>query len=122
MKPFLSSIEKPSGLVKRLAYLLYSPAIRQNADTVKSTFCALAACVRSVLRKDRQARPKADPAAGDRLLTRQQVARLNLCLFCIDIGRTFSIKAMIKETKFERSTNTEPALFLPTQNALRWTM
>ena len=33
------------------------------------------------------------------LLTRQQVARLNLCLFCI--GGAFSIKAMIKETKFD---------------------
>jgi alkylhydroperoxidase family enzyme len=35
------------------------------------------------------------------LLIRQQVARLNLCLFCIDIGRSFATKAMMKEAKFD---------------------
>jgi len=35
------------------------------------------------------------------LLIRQQVARLNLCLFCIDIGRAFANKAMTKEAKFD---------------------
>jgi alkylhydroperoxidase family enzyme len=29
------------------------------------------------------------------------VARLNICLFCIDIGRAFAIKEMIKEAKFD---------------------
>ena len=35
------------------------------------------------------------------LLIRQQVARLNICLFCIDIGRAFAIKEMIMEAKFD---------------------
>src|SRR5439155_880037 len=35
------------------------------------------------------------------LLIRQQVARLNICLFCIDIGRAFAIKAMTNEAKFD---------------------
>jgi alkylhydroperoxidase family enzyme len=36
-----------------------------------------------------------------RLLIREQVARLNVCLFCIDIGRSFTIKAKFNEAKFD---------------------
>lgn len=35
------------------------------------------------------------------LLIREQVARLNVCLFCIDIGRSFTIKASMNEGKFD---------------------
>jgi len=35
------------------------------------------------------------------LLIREQVARLNICLFCMDIGRSFAIKAMMSEAKFD---------------------
>jgi alkylhydroperoxidase family enzyme len=34
-------------------------------------------------------------------LIREQVARLNVCLFCIDIGRSFAIKASMNEAKFD---------------------
>jgi alkylhydroperoxidase family enzyme len=33
-------------------------------------------------------------------LIREQVARLNVCLFCIDIGRSFTIRASMNEAKF----------------------
>lgn len=35
------------------------------------------------------------------LLIREQVARTNVCLFCIDIGRAFTIKASMNEAKFD---------------------
>ena len=35
------------------------------------------------------------------LLIREQVARLNICLFCMDIGRSFAIKEMMNEAKFD---------------------
>jgi alkylhydroperoxidase family enzyme len=35
------------------------------------------------------------------MLVREQVARTNVCLFCIDIGRWFSIKASMNPAKFE---------------------
>ncbi|HEY1948422.1 MAG TPA: hypothetical protein VGG97_15540 [Bryobacteraceae bacterium] len=35
------------------------------------------------------------------LLIREQVARLNVCLFCIDIGRSFTIKASMNQAKFD---------------------
>src|SRR5438552_15635494 len=35
------------------------------------------------------------------MLIREQVARTNICLFCIDIGRSFTIKASMNEAKFD---------------------
>ena len=35
------------------------------------------------------------------MLIREQVARINVCLFCMDIGRSFAIKASMNEAKFD---------------------
>lgn len=35
------------------------------------------------------------------LLIRERVARINVCLFCIDIARAFSIKASLNQAKFD---------------------
>ncbi|MGH9351179.1 MAG: carboxymuconolactone decarboxylase family protein [Terriglobia bacterium] len=35
------------------------------------------------------------------MLIRAQVARINVCLFCMDIGRLFTIKASMNEAKFD---------------------
>ncbi len=39
-------------------------------------------------------------SAETALLIRERVAQLNICLFCIDIGRSFVIKASMNEAKF----------------------
>ena len=35
------------------------------------------------------------------MLIREHVARVNVCLFCIDIGRSFTIKASMNQAKFD---------------------
>ena len=35
------------------------------------------------------------------MLIREQVARINVCLFCIDIGRAMTIKASMNQAKFD---------------------
>jgi alkylhydroperoxidase family enzyme len=35
------------------------------------------------------------------ILVRERVARINVCLFCIDIGRSFTIKASMNQAKFD---------------------
>lgn len=35
------------------------------------------------------------------MLVRERVAKLNVCLFCIDIGRWFTIKAHLNQAKFD---------------------
>src|SRR5262249_38871980 len=39
--------------------------------------------------------------AETRMLIRERVARINVCLFCIDIGRSFTIKESMDEKKFD---------------------
>ncbi len=35
------------------------------------------------------------------LLTREHVVQINICSFCMDIGRSFAIKEMMSEAKFD---------------------
>jgi alkylhydroperoxidase family enzyme len=35
------------------------------------------------------------------MLVREQVARINVCRFCMDIGRSFVVKATMNEAKFD---------------------
>ena len=35
------------------------------------------------------------------MLIRERIARINVCLFCIDIGRSFTIEASMNEAKFD---------------------
>ena len=35
------------------------------------------------------------------MLVREQVAHLNVCSFCIDIGRSFAIQASMNQAKFD---------------------
>ncbi len=35
------------------------------------------------------------------MLIREQVTRINVCLFCMDIGRAFTIKASMNQAKFD---------------------
>lgn len=39
--------------------------------------------------------------AETQMLVREQVAHVNVCKFCIDIGRAFAIKASMNEAKFD---------------------
>src|SRR6185295_9794339 len=47
------------------------------------------------------------------LLIREQLARINICLFCIDIGRSFTIKASMNEAEFDvlEQYSTKPSFF-----------
>ena len=44
-------------------------------------------------------RPTLSPETA--LLIREQVARINVCLFCMDIGWAFTIKASMNQAKFD---------------------
>ena len=52
------------------------------------------------------------------LLIREQVARINVCLFCTDMGRSFTIKASMNQAKFDAldEYNTSP-LFTDAERA-----
>jgi alkylhydroperoxidase family enzyme len=101
MNAFLSPIEKPRGLILKLAYYFTRKRFGKVLTPVKVHSARLPAAFGLFYAKIGKLDQKLTLPAEIVLLIRQQVARLNVCLFCIDIGRSFAIKAMMKEAKFD---------------------
>jgi alkylhydroperoxidase family enzyme len=49
------------------------------------------------------------------------VARINVCLFCMDIGRAFTIKASMNEAKFDALEQYRTSPLFSDAEPLRWT-
>jgi alkylhydroperoxidase family enzyme len=56
------------------------------------------------------------------LLIREHVARINVCHFCMDIGRSFAIKTTMNEAKFDALEEYGTSPLLPMRNAQHSTM
>jgi hypothetical protein len=94
---------KGPGADYEASVLLYTPAVWQIAYAAKSAFRPTVSCIRSILYEGRQ---KADAAAGDYLLIRETLARINIGLCCMDIVRSFTMKAsMNKPSSMHWSTS-----------------
>jgi alkylhydroperoxidase family enzyme len=98
---FLPYIEKPERLIMKLVYFFYAPTIRQGAYTAEGSCRAIADRLRNVLRKSEPTGQKLTLPPELVMLIRHQVARINICLFCIDIARSFTIKASMNQAKFD---------------------
>ncbi len=101
MNTFLSPIEKPRGLMIKLAYYFTRKQFGKVLTPVKVHSARLPAAFGLFYAKIGKLDQKLTLPPEVILLIRQQVARLNICLFCMDIGRSFAIKAMMKEAKFD---------------------
>ena len=101
MNPFLSPIEKPRGLMMKLAYYFTRKKFGKALTPVKVHSARLPTAFGLFYAKVGRLDKKLTLPPETVLLIRQQVAHLNLCLFCIDIGRAFAIKEMIEEAKFD---------------------
>ncbi|MGH7993153.1 MAG: carboxymuconolactone decarboxylase family protein [Limisphaerales bacterium] len=101
MDTFLPPIEQPRGLMMKLAYYFTRRQFGKVLTPVKvfsarmpSAFGLFAAKIGKL---DKQLTLPPEMV----MLIREQVARLNVCLFCTDIGRSFVIKASMNEAKFD---------------------
>src|SRR5438105_1573203 len=101
MNTFLSPIEKPRGPMIKLAYYFTRKQFGKVLTPVKVHSARLPAAFGLFYAKIGKLDKKLILSTETVLLIRQQVARLNICLFCIDIGRAFAIKTMMKEEKFD---------------------
>jgi alkylhydroperoxidase family enzyme len=101
MNAFLSPIEKPRGLILKLAYYFTRKRFGKVLTPVKVHSARLPAAFGLFYAKIGKLDQKLTLPPELVLLIRHQVARLSLCLFCIDISRSFAIKAMMKEAKFD---------------------
>jgi alkylhydroperoxidase family enzyme len=101
MDAFLAPIEKPQGILKNLAYTMAKRQFGKVPTPLKVVNSRLPVAfglfVAKIAKLDRKLTLPPEMA----MLIREQVARINVCLFCIDIGRSFVIKASMNEAKFD---------------------
>ena len=100
MGTFLPPIEKPKGLMMKLAYYFTRQQFGKVLTPLKVHSARLPSAFGLFYTKIGKLDKKLLLPPETALLIREQVARINVCLFCMDIGRSFSIKASMNEAKF----------------------
>lgn len=100
MDTFLTPIEKPQGLMMKLAYFFTRKQFGKVLTPLKVHAARLPIGFGMFYSKISQLDKKLVLPLETIMLIREKVARINICLFCIDIGRSMSIKASLNETKF----------------------
>jgi alkylhydroperoxidase family enzyme len=101
MATFLPPIEHPQGLIKKLAYAGTRRQFGKVLTPVKVVYSRMPAAFGLFVSKIAKLDKKLELSQETAMLVRDRVARLNVCLFCIDIGRAFAIKASMNEAKFD---------------------
>src|SRR5579862_2501488 len=101
MDTFLAPIEKPDGLIMKLAYYFTRRQFGKVLTPLKVHSSRLPPAFGLFYTKIGRLDKKLSLPAETTLLIREQVARINVCLFCIDMGRAFTIKASMNQAKFD---------------------
>lgn len=101
MDTFLSPIEKPAGLMMKIAYFFTRKQFGKVLMPLKVHSARLPAAFGMFYGKVSQLDKKLVLPKETAMLIREQVARLNICLFCIDAARMTAIKASMNEAKFD---------------------
>jgi alkylhydroperoxidase family enzyme len=101
MDTFLPPIEHPHGLIKKLAYYFTRREFGKVLTPVKVHAARLPSAFGLFYAKIGKLDKKLTLPLETILLVREKVARVNVCLFCIDIGRSFTIKSSLNEAKFD---------------------
>jgi alkylhydroperoxidase family enzyme len=98
---FLPPIEKPQGLFMKLAYAITRRRFGKVLTPLKVHSARLPPAFSLFYSKISDLDQKLRLPAETVLLIREQVARINVCPFCIDIGRSITIKASMNQAKFD---------------------
>jgi alkylhydroperoxidase family enzyme len=101
MDTFLPAIEKPHGLIMKLAYYFTRRKFGKVLTPLKVHSARLPLAFVLFYGKVGKLDKKLTLSPEMVMLVREQVARINVCLFCIDIGRSFTIKASMNQAKFD---------------------
>lgn len=101
MDTFLTPIENPANPMMKLAYAMTRRQFGKVIMPLK-VFCArLPVAFGMFYAKIGKLDKKLELPPELQMLIRERVARLNVCLFCIDIGRAFVVKSHMDEAKFD---------------------
>src|SRR6266849_4686638 len=101
MDTFLTPIEKPKGLMMKLAYYFTRRQFGKVFTPLKVHSARLPAAFGMFYGRVNSLDKKLLLPPETRLLIRAQVARLNVCHFCLDASRSVVIKESMNEAKFD---------------------
>jgi alkylhydroperoxidase family enzyme len=101
METFLAPIEQPNGLMMKLAYYFTRRQFGKVLTPLKVHSARLPTAFGLFYGKVGKLDKKLLLPRELVFLIREQVARINICLFCMDIGRSFTIKASMNQAKFD---------------------
>ncbi len=101
MDTFLPPIENPQGLTKKLAYYFTRRQFGKVLTPVKVHSARMPSAFGMFYGKVGQLDKKLTLPLEMVFLIRHQVARINICLFCMDIGRLFAIKSNVSQAKLD---------------------
>lgn len=101
METFLPPIEQPPGLIMRLAYAMSRRRFGKVLTPLKVAYARLPAAFALFSSKISTLDRKLQLPPETVMLIREQVARINVCLFCTDIGRSLVIRSSMNEAKFD---------------------
>jgi alkylhydroperoxidase family enzyme len=98
---FLPPIEEPKGLMMKLAYYFTRRQFGKVLTPLKVHSARLPAAFGLFYSKIGKLDKKLLLSPEMVLLIRELVARTNVCLFCMDIGRAITIQAGMNQAKFD---------------------
>lgn len=99
--PFLSPVEKPKGLLWKLVYSYSRKKFGKVMTPLKVMAARMPLAFGSFSGKIGQLDKKLKLPPETVMLVRQRVAEINVCLFCIDIGRSITIAESMNQAKFD---------------------
>ena len=103
--PFLAPIERPRSLMLKLAYWLSRRQYGKVVTPLKVVMPRMPLAFPRFYGKIGQLDKKLLLNRETALLIRQQVARINVCSFCVDIARWFTIQSSMNQQKFDALDN-----------------
>jgi alkylhydroperoxidase family enzyme len=101
VESFLPPVEKPQGLFQKLAYALSRRQFGKVLTPVKVVYSRMPAAFGLFASKISRLDRKLSLSPEFVLLIREQVARINVCRFCMDIARSMVIRQSMNEEKFQ---------------------
>jgi alkylhydroperoxidase family enzyme len=101
MGTFLSPIENPASPMMKLVYAMTRRQFGKVMTPMKVFVARMPLAFGMFFGKISKLDKKLQLPPETMMLVRERVARLNVCLFCIDIGRAFVIQQSMNEAKFD---------------------
>jgi alkylhydroperoxidase family enzyme len=101
MATYLPPIENPQSTMMKLVYAMSRRQFGKVMTPLKVFAARMPLAFGMFTGKIARLDKKLTLPRETAMLVRERVAQLNVCLFCIDIGRAFVIKASMNEAKFD---------------------